>query len=104
MPARVSMALRMSFAARTAFFGVLPSNEYTKTLVSRKNLSLIHLVPAEAPPCLHVLEPFHKRVELLGVAGFRRQSFQPLAKKCIQRFVLRFSQQPRLFDQLLIRA
>jgi hypothetical protein len=57
-----------------AFLGAVLSKEYTKTFVSRKNLPLIHLVPAEAVPRMHMLQAFHQGVEFLSVAalwGFR---------------------------------
>jgi hypothetical protein len=40
-----------------------------KMFVSRKNLSLIHLVSTEAPLRLHMLQAFHQSVELLRAAA-----------------------------------
>src|ERR1700730_14770342 len=102
MPPRVSIALLMSFLACAAFFGELVSKEYTKMFVSRKNLPFIHLVPAEAPPRLHMLQSFHEGVELLRAATSCCKLFQPFAEHSIERLMLRFGQQARLFNQLLI--
>jgi hypothetical protein len=72
--------------------------------VSRKNLPFIHLVPAEAPPRLHMLQSLHQSVELLRAATSCCKLFQPFAEHGIERLVLRFGQQARLLDQLLIRT
>src|ERR1700737_2937784 len=102
MPARVSIALLMSFFACAAFFGELVSKEYTKMFVSRKNLPFIHLVPAEAPPRLHMLQSLHQGGELLRAATSCCKLFQPFAEHSIERLMLRFGQQARLLNQLLI--
>jgi hypothetical protein len=86
-----------------AFFGEFASKEYTKMFVSRKNLPLIHLVPAEAPPCMYMLQAFHQRVELLRAAALCRKLFQPLTEHGVQRLMLP-CQQARLLDQLFIRT
>jgi hypothetical protein len=75
-----------------------------KMFVSRKNLSLIHLVPTESPPRLHMLQAFHQSVELLRAAALRRKLFEPLAEHRVQRLMPGFGQQARLLDQLFIRA
>ena len=72
--------------------------------VSRKNLPLIHLVPAEAAAGLNMLQALHQRVELLGAAALCCKLFQPLAEHGIQRLVPGFGQQARLLDQLDIRT
>jgi hypothetical protein len=102
MPPRVSIALLISFLACAAFFGELASKEYTKMFVSRKNLPLIHLVPAEAPPRLNMLKALHQSVELLRAAALCRKLFQPFAEHRIERLMPGFGQQPRLLDQSLI--
>src|SRR5271157_327025 len=98
------MAVRISFLACAAFFGELASKEYTKMLVSRKNLALIHLVPAEAPPRLHVPQAFHQSVELLRAAALCRKLFQPLTEHSVERLMAGFGQEARLLDQLFIRT
>src|SRR5580692_10332047 len=102
MPPRVSIALLISFLACAAFFGELASKEYTKMLVSRKNLPFIHLVPTEAPPRLYMLQSLHQSVELLRAAASRCKLFQPFAEHSIERLMLRFGQKARLLNQLLI--
>ena len=49
-----------------------------------------------------MLQSLHQSVELLRAAALCRKLFQPLAKHGIERFVLRFGQQARLLNQLLI--
>jgi hypothetical protein len=73
-------------------------------LVSRKNLSLIHLFAAEAPPRLHLLQAFHQSVELLRAAALCRELFQPIADHTMERLMPGFGQQAHLLDQLLIRT
>src|ERR1700719_2620644 len=70
--------------------------------VSRKTLPFIHLVPAEAPPRLHMLQSLHQGVELLRAATSCCKLFQPFAEHSIERLMLRFGQQARLLDQLFI--
>src|SRR6267378_2278887 len=70
--------------------------------VSRKNLPFIHLVPAEAPPRLYMLQSLHQSIELLRAAASRCKLFQPFAEHSIERLMLRFGQQARLLNQLLI--
>ena len=72
--------------------------------VSRKNLPLIHLVPAEASPRLDMLQAFHSRVELLRAPALGCKLFQPFAKHGIERLMPGFGQQTRLLNQLLICA
>src|SRR3984957_1660612 len=102
MPPRVSIALLISFLACAAFFGELASKEYTKTFVSRKNLPFIHLIPAEALPRPYMLQSLHQSVKLLRAAASCCKLFQPFAEHSVERLMLRFGQQPRLFNQLLI--
>src|SRR5271169_183428 len=104
MPLRVSIARLISFLASTAFFGELASKEYTKMFVSRKNLALIRLVPAEASPRLYMLQALHQSVELLYAAASCCKLFQPFAEHRVERFMLGFGQQARLLNQLLIRT
>jgi hypothetical protein len=72
--------------------------------VSRKNLPFIHLVPTEVPPRLHMLQPLHQSVELLRAAASCCELFQPFAEHSIERLMLRFGQEARLLNQLLIRT
>src|ERR1700693_6161202 len=102
MPPRVSIALLISFLACAAFFGDLASKEYTKMFVSRKNLPFIHLVPAEAPPRLHMLQSLHQGIKLLRAATSCCTLFQPFAQHSIEGLMLRFGQQARLLNQLFI--
>src|ERR1700732_3390196 len=102
MPPRVSIAFLISFLACAAFFGEPASKEYTKMFVSRKYLPFIHLVPAEAPPRLYMLQSLHQSVELLCAAASCCKLFQPFAEHSIERLMLRFGQQARLLHQLLI--
>src|SRR5215472_10136683 len=104
MPPRVSIALLISFVDCAAFFGEPASKEYTKIFVSRKNLPLIHLVPAEAMPRMHMLQAFHQGVEFLSVAALRGKLFQPLPEHGIQRLMPGLCQQARLLNQLFIRT
>ena len=103
MPPPVSIALLISFLACAAFFGELASKEHTM-FVSRKSLPFIHLVPTEAPPRLYMLQSLHQSVELLRAATSCCKLFQPFAEHSIERLMLRFGQQARLLDQLLIRT
>ena len=70
--------------------------------VSRKNLPFIHLVPAEAPSRLHMLQSLHQGVELLRAAILCRDLFEPFAEHSIERLMLRFGQKARLLNQSLI--
>ena len=70
-------------------------------LVSRKNLPLIHLFPAEAPPRLYMLQALSiKASELLRAAALCRELLQPLAEHSVERLMLGLGQQARLLDQL----
>ena len=71
-------------------------------LVSRKNLPFIHFVPAEAPPRLYMFQSLHQSVELLRTPAACCKLFQPFAEHSIERLMLRFGQEPRLLNQLLI--
>jgi hypothetical protein len=70
--------------------------------VSRKNLPLIHLFPAEAPPRLYMLQALHQGVELLRAAALCGELLQPFAEHSVERLMLGFGQQARLLNQLLI--
>src|SRR5208282_4554954 len=96
------MAFRIILLACAAFFGELASKEYTKMFVSRKNLPFIHFIPTEVPPCLYMLQSLHQSVELLRAAVSCGKLFQPFAEHSIERLMLRFGQQARLLNQLLI--
>src|SRR5258708_37123666 len=102
MPPRVSIALLISVLACAAFLGEFTSKEYTKMLVSRKNLPFIHLVPTEAPPRLHMLQSFHQSVELLRSTAPCCKLFEPFAEHGIERLMLGLGQQSRLLNQWLI--
>jgi len=56
-------------------------------LVSRKNLSLIHLVAGEPASGFDVLKPLHQRVILCPTSRLRCKLFEPFAKGDIQCFV-----------------
>jgi len=73
-------------------------------LVSRKNLSLIHLVAGEPASGFDVLKPLHQRVILCPTSRLRRKLFEPFAKDDIQCFVTGASYRPSLFDQVRVRA
>src|SRR5690348_253191 len=104
MPSPVSAARRTSCAAFFAFAGAWASKVYTKMLVSRKNLPLIHLVPCIGPGRPHVLQAAHQRVDRCSPASLCRILLQPLAERCVQRLVLSPRHQPRLLNQALFRA
>ena len=70
--------------------------------VSRKNLPLIHLFSAEAPPRLYMLQALHQSVELVRAAALCGELLQSFAEHRIERLMLGFGQQARLFNQLLI--
>jgi hypothetical protein len=50
----------------------------------QSNLSLIHLVAAEMPPGLHMLEAFHQDVVIPGAATVCPQLPQPLAERGVE--------------------
>src|SRR5580700_1240365 len=104
MPPRVSIALRMGLLACADFFGEFASKEYTKMLVSRKNLPLIHFVPAETPAGLHMFEAFHESVVFPRAAALRRELLEPLAEQGVKGLMLRLGQEAGLFDELFVGA
>jgi hypothetical protein len=84
--------------ARRAFAGALASNEYTKTLVSRKNLPFIHFGPREVTAGTDMAEALHQRVYFLGAPRLRRILLQPFPKSRIQGFVPGASYSTGLLD------
>src|SRR5258708_17756971 len=104
MPSPVSAARRMSCVAFFALAGAWASKVYTKMLVSRKNLPLIHLVPSVGPGRPHVLQAPHQRVDSCAPSCLCRILFQPLAESRVQRLVLRPCDLPCLLDQAFFRA
>lgn len=70
--------------------------------VNRKNLPLIHLVSTEAPPRAYMFQAFHQRVEFLRSAALPSKLLQPRTEQGVERLMLRFGQQARPLDQLLI--
>jgi hypothetical protein len=54
--------------------------QYRKKLGSKRNLGLIHLIPAETPPGLYMFESFHLGVVLLHDMPLSLEPFQPIAE------------------------
>ena len=52
--------------------------------VSRKNLSLIHFVPAEVPARIDMLQVFHQPIETLGVSRALCELREPFADRRVQ--------------------
>ena len=73
-------------------------------LVSRKNLTLIHFIPAEAVASLDMTKAPHECVHLLPIAGLSGKLQQPLPEGCVEGPALRAGNQPRLLNQVLIGA
>jgi hypothetical protein len=71
-------------------------------LVSRKNLSLIHLVPREVPARINMPHVLHQSMEALSVSLACRELRKPLAKGLIQRRTLGASKRARLLNQVLV--
>src|SRR5205807_3517880 len=104
IPFRIATASRISCAARRAFAGELLSKEYTKIFVSRKNLPLIHLIPAKAAPCINVPQTLHQRIHFLRATGLTCKLDQPFAKGSIESLTLRTRSESRLFNKFFIRT
>ena len=73
-------------------------------LVSRKNLSLIHLFPREMPARPHRLDPAHELIEACRVRARRCILRQPIAESVIQGLALVVSDLAGLIDQIFIGA
>jgi hypothetical protein len=76
----------------------------TKTLVSRKNLALIHLFPGEMAASLNVAQPFHQGVDLAAAPLLRCKLHQPFTKRRIESLALGAGNESRLLDQLFVGA
>jgi len=72
--------------------------------VSRKNLSLIHLIPAEAPARVDITQALHQGVEDLRVSVARSELRQPFAKSRIQGRVSRTGNGTSLLNQVFVGA
>ena len=72
--------------------------------VSRKNLSLIQFVPAEAPARIDVLQAVHQRIEALGVTRALRELRKPFPEGFVQGSALPARNQARPLDQVLVGA
>ena len=72
--------------------------------VSKKNLSLIHLVSRKMSACSYMLQPFHERIHLPGVPSLCGKLQKPFPESRVQRSALTSRHNARLFDQVLIRT
>lgn len=72
--------------------------------MSRKNLSFIQFVSAEATACIDVLHAAHERIETLGVSGALRKLREPFAESIVERSALAAGDQARPFDQIFVGA
>src|SRR5271155_2505608 len=104
IPSPVSAARRMSCAAFLALAGAVPSKVYTKRLVSRKNLPLIHLVPGVGASRAYMPQPPHQCIHGSSASRLRCVLLQPLTEGRIQGCMPRLGYQSRLFDQGFLRA
>jgi len=104
MPFWVERALRINCVATRSLEAAFRSNEQTKTLVSRKNLSLIHFVPAEVSPGIHVPHVIHQRIEALCVPRALRELRKPFPECRVQSSALRSRDRARPLDQVLVGA
>jgi hypothetical protein len=64
--------------------------------VSRKNRTLIHFVPAKAPPGRYVLQQFHQSVRIPRVSALCRKLFEPPPEHRRKPLMLGLGQQTRL--------
>jgi hypothetical protein len=72
--------------------------------VSRKNLPLIHFVPAEAATGADVTQALHQGFVGLSLAMLSRQLVKPLAEESVESFVLGLGERASLFDEVLVGA
>lgn len=73
-------------------------------LVSRENLSFIHLISSEFTVDFYIPQALHEIVEILFAGLTRRKFGEPLTKGCIERGALFAGHRPCLFDEGLIGA
>src|SRR5271157_4758618 len=71
-------------------------------LVSRKNLTLIHFIPAEVAASVDMTKASHECVHLLPIAGLSGKLQQPFPEGCVEGPALRAGHQPCLLNQVLI--
>jgi hypothetical protein len=68
--------------------------------VSKKFLSLIHLIAGELPPCPDVGQTFHERVKFLGCAFPVNIGLQPVPECLVQGGAIGARHFARLLDQM----
>jgi hypothetical protein len=73
-------------------------------LVSRKNLSLIELVPAEAATRIDVVELAHERIEAACVGLALGKLLKPLAEGGVEGAALCTSNGTGTFDEVFVGA
>jgi len=72
--------------------------------VSRKNLSLIHLIPREVAAGAHWMDPAHEFIEARRVRAGRCVLRQPIAEGVIQGLALVASDLAGLIDHIFVGA
>ena len=72
--------------------------------VSRKNLSLIQFIPAEATACIDVVHALHHRVEALGVSCGLGELGKPIAESIVERSALGAGDEAGPLDQVFVGA
>ena len=87
-----------------AFSGNFASNTYAKMLVSRKNLSFIHLVPGKGTVGADVFQSTHERVYGRTSASLCRVLFQPRSEGRIQRGFAQPRNLASSLNDVLVRA
>jgi len=75
-----------------------------KIFVSRKNLTLIHLVAREAAPRAYMAETLHQGMVLLSAPILLRELDEPLAECLIEGSLLSPGELASLLDEVFIRA
>src|SRR5258707_15486304 len=75
-----------------------------KILVSRKTLSLIHLVPGVLSVDLDIAQSIHQGVEFLSLSLPGGELSEPFAESSVQGSVLRLCGTARFFDQMFVGA
>ena len=73
-------------------------------LVSRKNLSFMHLISHEVATGADVAQALHQGVHCLRAARLRRVLLEPFAKSRIEGLMLTACNRPGLFDEVRIRT
>jgi len=72
--------------------------------VSKKNLSLIHVVSAEVAARIDVAHLLHQRIETLGVSRTLSELCQPFTECRIQSPALGMCNRARSLDQVFVRT